>query len=347
MKKNICYILLLLLFVDNEVFSQENSAPLKLPPLVEPSPKKVPDNKRIFNLIYENDIFNNRDDGYTNGVRMAWLSSEEKIYKSPKKEEIEEKLPIEPQSKRRISIAVGQSMFTPRYLLEPNLIPNDRPYAGWLYGSVGALYDNGKALNTFMVTAGVVGPLSMAEQTQKFIHKQTDSPNPQGWDNQLHNEPGIILTYEKKWRNVLEFYPHKFGFDFTPDIGANLGNIYTNAEVGGTVRIGYDLPADYGPPRVRPSLPGSDFFIPTEKLGGYLFASVHGRAVARNIFLDGNSFRSSASVNKKPLIGELQAGIAITYKDWRASFTEVLMTKEFYEQKEPQRFGAVSVSYRF
>lgn len=346
MKRNICFLVVLFSFFYNDVFSKEVSGPAQLPPLVEPTPNKIPDNKRIFNFIYENDIFNDRDDGYTNGVRLAWLSSEEKISKA-NKEEIENALPIDQQSKRRMSIAIGQSMFTPKNLSDPNPIPNDRPYAGWLYSSVGALYDNGKVLNSLMVTVGVVGPLSMGEQTQKFIHHQTDSPNPEGWDNQIHNEPGLIVTYEKKWRNVLEFYPYKFGFDFTPDVGVNLGNINTSAEVGGTVRIGYDLPLDYGPPRVRPSLPGSDFFTPTEKFGGYLFASVHSRAVARNIFLDGNSFRSSASVDKKPLLGELQTGIALTYKDWRVSYTQIFMTKEFYEQEKPQRFGTVSVSYRF
>jgi hypothetical protein len=113
------------------------------------------------------------------------------------------------------------------------------------------------------------------------------------------------------------------------------------------LRIGYDLPADYGPPRVRPSLPGSDFFIPQKKLGWYLFAGVEGRAVVRNIFLDGNTFVDSHSVDKKPFIGNLQTGLALIYGDVRLSYTHVFNTREFEGQQEAGEFGAVSLSYRF
>lgn len=66
------------------------------------------------------------------------------------------------------------------------------------------------------------------------------------------------------------------------------------------LRLGQRLPLDYGPPRIQPSLPGSGFFVPPQdRFGWYLFAGVEGRAVARNIFLDGNTFRDSRSVDKE------------------------------------------------
>ena len=121
----------------------------------------------------------------------------------------------------------------------------------------------------------------------------------------------------------------------------------TNLSVGTTFRLGYDLPADYGPPRIRPSLPGSDFFVPTQKIGGYLFTTVEGRAVARNIFLDGNTFVSSHHVDKKNFVGSLQVGAALTFGDMRLSYTHVFMTKEFKQQDTATQFGAVTFSYRF
>src|SRR5256885_10946822 len=39
-------------------------------------------------------------------------------------------------------------------------------------------------------------------------------------------------------------------------------------------RIGFDLPDDYGPPRIEPGLPGTNFFEPTAAFGWYLFAGV-------------------------------------------------------------------------
>jgi hypothetical protein len=304
------------------------------------------DDKGIFNLIFENDIFAGTDRGYTNGVRAAWLSPEKNM--PDWINETASYLPLlSEEGNKRIGVAIGQSMFAPSDLSRRDLIIGDRPYAGWLYGSVGVVSDTGKTVDNVLLTVGVVGPLSHAEQTQKFVHRVIDSPRPNGWNNQLKNEPGINLDYERKWRAIAQASPFGIGIDIVPKIGASIGNINTSAAVGSTLRIGYDLPADYGPPRIRPSLPGSVFFIPTKKVSGYLFTTVEGRAVARNIFLDGNTFAESPSVDKEILIGSLQLGAALTYGDARLSYTHIFMTKEFKTQKSPDRFGALTLSVRF
>lgn len=304
-----------------------------------------PDDKGIFSLVWENDKFAGTDRDYTNGVRASWLSSEENMPAWTRA--VADNLPLAPEGHKRISIALGQSMFAPEDLKSTTLVPNEQPYAGWLYGSLGMVSDTGKTLDNVMLTVGVVGPLSGAEQTQKFIHRLTDSQDPKGWDNQLKTEPGIILTYERKWRGIIEASPFGIGVDVTPHAGVNLGNINTDASVGATFRLGYDLPADYGPPRIRPSLPGSDFFIPAEQAGGYLFATVGERAVARNIFLDGNTFEDSASVDKKYLVSSLQVGVAATYAQTRISYTQVFLSKEYKTQEAGSKFGVLTVSYRF
>lgn len=71
----------------------------------------------------------------------------------------------------------------------------------------------------------------------------------------------------------------------------------------------------------------------------------HGHA--RNIFLDGNTFRDSRSVDKEPLVGDLQFGIAVTWRNVRLSYTHVLRTREFKTQGEADDFGAFSLSVRF
>ena len=171
-------------------------------------------------------------------------------------------------------------MFAPEDLTKHTPVPSDHPYAGWLYGSVGMVSDTGRTLDNVMLTLGVVGPLSYAEQTQKFVHEVTNSTRPEGWDHQLKNEPGIILTYERKWRGIVEVAPFGIGADVTPHVGVNLGNINTDASAGATFRLGYDLPADYGPPRIRPSLPGSDFFC-AHANAGCLFVHYRGGTCGR------------------------------------------------------------------
>ncbi|MFZ5931925.1 MAG: lipid A deacylase LpxR family protein [Pseudomonadota bacterium] len=221
----------------------------------------IEDDKGIFNVVIENDIFAAADRDYTNGIRFSWLSPEENIPELARA--IARRLPLADDGNKRISI--------------------------------------------------------------------------------LENEPGVILTYERKWRKIYEFSPFGLGTDFTPHVGFNLGNINTDGSAGATLRLGYDLPADYGPPRIRPSQPGSDFFIPTKTLGGYLFTTVDARAVARNIFLDGSTFKDSPHVNKKKLVNSLQLGAAVTYGQTRLSYTHVLLTREYTTQRRKAAFGALTL----
>lgn len=311
-----------------------------------PAPSKEElDDKQIVSFVLENDLFTGTDRYYTNGFRLAYLTSEQRAPQII--QSVASYLPFARQGNYRISMAMGQNMYVPSSIEDRVPSPDDRPYAGWLYGSVGVVSDSGDVLRTALLTVGMVGPSSLAEQTQKAVHHITDSPKPMGWDYQLHDEPGLVLTLEQKWRSLYEFSSLGMEMDTTPHIGLNLGNVNTDATVGATFRLGFDLPADYGPPRIRPSLPGSDFFIPSETLGGYLFLGVEGRGVGRNIFLDGNTFKDSPSVDKNYWVGSAQLGAAVTYKSTRVSYTHVFQTREFKTQAKPAQFGAVTVSVRF
>lgn len=306
---------------------------------------KPEDDKGIFNVVIENDFFAGEDRDYTNGIRFSWLSSEERTPQWARS--VAAFLPLDDQGSKRISIALGQNIYTPLNKLSETPVIGEHPYAGWLYGSVGMVSDTGSTLDNAMLTLGVVGPLSFAEESQRAIHNVIHDEHPKGWDNQLKNEPGVVLTYERKWKEFFELSSLGMEADITPHVGVNLGNINTDAAVGSTFRLGFDIPADYGPPRIRPSLPGSDFFVPTEDLGGYLFTTVGGRAVARNIFLDGNTFADSPSVDKKNFVGSLQVGAVVTSGDTRLSYTQVFMTKEYDTQLSPAQFGVLTLSYRF
>lgn len=298
-------------------------------------------------FVLENDLFYGNDRHYTNGVGVVWVpgpdaSTPEWAIK------LARLVPWFPgEGEIRHGYAFGQSMFTPDdiEIADPPL--DERPYAGWLYGSIGAGVESGKQLDLFGITLGVVGPASMAEQSQKFIHKVVDADKPQGWDTQLENEPGLILAYQRSWRGLATTTALGNRMDFTPHIGATLGNVFTYANLGLTVRYGQWLPADYGPPRIQPGVMGSPDFSPASDFGWYLFASVEGRAVAHNIFLDGNTFRDSRSVDKEPLIGDLQFGLVLDWPAARLSYTHVLRSDEFKTQKSKDDFGAFSVSIKF
>lgn len=337
-----------LLFCHAALADEQKQIPAEnpVPDAASGEPARDADYAAIFTFGIENDIFNGSDRDYTNGVRASLLSAENNF--PSWLDDVASSLPFfDASGHKRWGFEVGQSIFTPTNyeLRDPPL--TERPYAGWLYGSANLISDTGSRLDNLQLTLGVVGPASGAEQVQETVHDLIGSPHPNGWQHQLHNEPGIVVSYERKWRGLYEFSPFGFGVDATPSVGATVGNIYDHASVGGMLRFGYDLPSDYGPPLIHPSVSGSDFFIPEEDLGWYFFAGFEGRAVGRNIFLDGNTFQDSPSVDKEYFVGSVQGGLAVTYHNTRVAYTQVFRTKEYRTQPEADAYGAVTVSYRF
>ena len=305
------------------------------------------DPRAIINFQLENDLFAKTDRYYTNGVRFSYLSPETTIPSWI--ERSASWLPFFAEDgNMRLVYGLGQNMYTPEDTSTRNPDPRDRPYAGYLYGSIGLVSDTGDRLDNLELTFGIIGPYSFAKETQKLVHEIIGADDPKGWNKQLHTEPAIMLTYQRKWRNLYEFRPGgSFAVDATPFVGGSLGNVYTQASGGVTFRFGQDLPSDYGPPLIRPSMPGSDFFIPTRSFGWYLFGGIEARAVGRNIFLDGNTFRDSPDVDKKWFVGDLQFGAAVTVYGVRLAYTHVFRTKEFDDQDGLSEFGAFTLGFRF
>jgi lipid A 3-O-deacylase len=313
---------------------------------VVPPPPQDPLEKGSFNFVLENDLFYERDRHYTNGVQFSWTSARNDVPDWVR--EGAHSFPFFPPGGTvRASYALGQNMYTPSDISLRDPPRDDRPYAGWLYGAVGLVAENGVALDQVQLALGMVGPASLAEPAQKFVHNVIDSREPKGWNTQLHNEPGFILSYQHSQRAYVTETVLGLGFDLTPHVGGALGNVLTYANAGATIRVGQYLPNDYGPPRIQPTLPGSGFFEPRSSFGWYLFVGADGRAVGRNIFLDGNTFGDSRSVDKELFVGDLQGGLALTYGDARLTFTRVYRTREFKSQDDPDVFGSVSLSLRF
>jgi hypothetical protein len=161
----------------------------------------------------------------------------------------------------------------------------------------------------------------------------------------------MVLTYERKWRFEQSLMGN-FGIDAIPELGATGGNIFTYAETGGLLRLGQNLKADYGVSHIRPSLSGTDWFDKTEMatpLGWYLFGGLQGRAVARNIFLDGNTFSNSPSVEKRTLVADFVGGASVFWRDdIRLDFTYTERTKEFYGPYATQdKFGGFNLAFLF
>ena len=70
-------------------------------------------------------------------------------------------------------------------------------------------------------------------------------------------------------------------------------------------------------------------------------------AVLHNIFLDGNTFKDSHSVDKESFVADLMAGFAISYGRYKFSYSYVYRTKEYKNQSDPQIFESIQFSFSY
>ena len=328
---------------------------------VAPVPASAGDDYGRLSIIEENDglLPDGRDRHYTQGAMITYLSPSLKPedFAAGLFSDVGQTTPFfQPglDVTRKFQVMIGQSIFTPQHYHDPVPDPRDRPFAGYLFAGGSLLQDtNGVMLDNLELLAGVVGPASLAKEAQETFHSVAGFNNQnldQGYKYQLRNEPGFMLTYERKWR-IWQANFGAFQSDFIPEAGLTAGNVMTYGAAGATFRVGQNINVDYGIPRVRPALSGTSWFDAsrlTQDFGWYLFAGVQGRAVAHNIFLDGNSFTDSRSVDKKFLVGDFSGGASLFWRDWaKLDFSFTARTKEFETQHEADHFGNASLSIRF
>lgn len=307
----------------------------------------------------ENDLFSGTDEHYTNGVKLTWVSRDLVSFAEAGKLPgwilpVIEKFPFinEPGLLHNISFSIGQNMYTPGDTSRRDLVTDDRPYAGWTYLSTGFHSKNDRRLDSLEFALGIIGPQSYAERTQRLVHKIKHVDIPNGWDNQLNNEPGLVITGERKYRFFRTGLTEEFGIDAITYLGGAMGNVLTCVSTGIEARAGWSIPYDFGTSLIRPaggtSAPADSHdprLSDNYPFSLYAFTSVEGRLVLRDIFLDGNTFTKSHNVEKNLFVADLTTGICLTWYRFMLSYAQVMRTREFEGQDGNHHFGSVMISY--
>lgn len=313
----------------------------------------------VFTVYFENDYFGGTDRNYTNGVKLSWLSADLGGWgRSGWRKSFLQALPFvnRPDTAKNFGFSLGQQIYTPTDRKRTNPDPADRPYAGWTYLELSFVSKNAHRADIISIQAGMVGPSSLAEDTQRAVHEWINNDVPAGWDYQLRDEPGFNFIYERRYRLFYRTLSDSLGVDFIPHLGVSLGNVQTFANVGASVRLGLNLPSDFGVQIARGGAIGAS---PTDDLDPrvavdrsvslFVFAGAEGKAVARDIFLDGNTWKDSRSVDdKRRFVADLQVGVGVILGRWQLTGAFVHRTKEFKAQPDPfSRFGSITLSYVF
>jgi hypothetical protein len=311
----------------------------------------------VFTLYYENDYFGGQDRHYTNGFKFSWISGDLSDWgQTGWRQTIVDRLPFvnAPGTQKNFGFAFGQFMYTPQDISAVPPDPADRPYAGWSYLELTFIAKTKRVMDTLSLQAGMVGRASQADEFQRAVHKWLSDEEPMGWDYQLQNEFGLNVVYERKWRLYARAFNRHLGADLIPHAGFSLGNVSTYANAGFTLRLGLNLPSDFGVSTIRgASLPNGPIddddprVSPHRDWSFFVFGGGDGRAVAWDIFLDGNTFRDSASVDKKPFVGDAFYGIGLIIGRWQLVYSEAVRSLEFEGQTGKNYYGSLMLSYAF
>jgi lipid A 3-O-deacylase len=255
---------------------------------------------------------------------------------------------------QRISIDISQSLFTPRNTQSAQPILGDRPYAGWLHADLGLIHDTDDARSYIGASLGVVGPSALGKEVQNGFHNVIgDTPN-LGWRNQIKDEPAVELYAEQTYRIPLYHFNaaglNGIETDVLPSATLGVGTVRDYLQGGFVLRLGQGLDSDFGAARIRPGITGTDAYTATRPFAWYVFAGADGQAIARDVFLDGATFRDNQGphVTKRPLVGEFEGGLAVMAYGVRLTYTQTWQTEEFRRQKAGLfNFGSLALSAKF
>lgn len=224
-----------------------------------------PYNRGTIRFEIDNDIIWNRDSNFTNGWSLQYHTTRYASWDEAKMpgfvKWMGNNIPTlnDEDAIVRIGQGVGQNMITPGDLTVDVPQEGDVPYAGTLTYTLNWQNFNRDRGRNLQVSLGVLGPESMAEEFQKFVHDDLGiSESPQGWDTQRESEPIINIGYENSWRvGHIGNYLNDWGGQLDVIPSASLGNLMTGVEVGLALRYGWNIIEGFN---TYPAPPGRGFY---------------------------------------------------------------------------------------
>ncbi|BAM03359.1 lipid A deacylase LpxR family protein [Phycisphaera mikurensis] len=304
-----------------------------------------------FQVLFENDgsfvkLNELEDRHYTNGAAL------DLAHKSETFAGLVDGLGL-PADGTAVGLMVAHEIYTPEDITARVPDPDDRPYAGYLYGAFYGQREHDDHLDHLQLNLGVVGESSLAKEVQEYIHEYFTGDDPNGWDSQLGDEFAIDLAYRRTVRidaaglGLPGLRPGGLNAQLLPYGEVRVGTTHRDATLGGIARVGWKLPDDFGPARVRD--PGSFTGAgPQPGWSVYAFAGAAARYVQWNTFLDGSYARNpSPSVDREPLLGIFRGGFAVGYTGHRFNaeigYAQTFLTHEFKGQEDADAFGQIQL----
>lgn len=275
-----------------------------------------------------NDFFTpeGTDRYFTNSLKVGIISDRLPIFSEWLEDSLEEEAVY--------YLTLSQEMYTPEDITRKELIKNDRPYAGWTYMSLGFSRGADDEIEVLVLDLGIIGENSMADITQREWHRIVDAPKPY-WEYQLDDELGLNIEYIRGRNFRVE--DESISYDISVYNASTLGNIRVGTKIGAEGRFGYNVPR------------ASDLVFQNENknsLSAYIGFGYSYEFVVRDIFLDGNTFSTSHSVEKKDFISRYGLSLNLAYGGFKFSYEYLKVSEQFLSQNGSHSEGILNLSYR-
>ncbi len=310
----------------------------------------TPYHKQYIQLVTEDDGYINPyiDRYYTAGTRIGWVSKEYSYFKRKSAMSWARFVSLQGKKNRmtRFNIYLTQDMYTPTlaHRLLTNIIKGDHLYGGWLRLNFGIFQRSAHALEHTSFSIGMVGPASLAGPTQNLIHTWGHDPKFLGWNTQIKNE--FIFEFNYTWIQKLDFYKSRyFSIDMLPAASFSLGNALTNFNLGATLRMGYNLEADFGPNEIHSGFPGGEPY--SNRLAFYVFVGAMGQFQPLDVFVQGNDAQTRGITQLPYFLYNAQVGVALLYKGMRFCFSAIDLSKTFRDQSRNHNIGSIELDIAF
>ncbi len=291
--------------------------------------------RSTFTFQQENDsYFSGTDRGYTNGTRLLWTYTPAAGSRSERIASWLCRGASAETCTREVSAGITQTMYTPANLERSTPVVGDRPYGGWLFGTM--MFDaiRDRSADHVEISVGVVGPHSYAKQAQIFIHQHVtpQATDPEGWDNQIGEWAGVLASYERSIKLLPQQTQSGIAwFDVTPALGGAVGNVFVNATATTTVRLGYNLPKRFVPRSIQATPITADIAPAPKPIAPnwdvYVFGGGSLSYVQRNLFIDAED--STYRISREPNVQSYRAGASVRVGRVRIAYQHSWRSAEF------------------
>ncbi len=239
-------------------------------------------------------------------------------------------------SLKRYSWGLTQKIYTPDKVFEPNHFLFDWTYAGTLYAThaVRSINTKKNTALTSEIWVGVIGPASLAEETQWDFHKLIHVRIARGWESEI--QTAIILNYVLKIERKL------------------FSNNYCNLNVNSDVTFGTLLNQGGAGLKLRLGKLNNYFDLRDQNSSFYFTYTSNFNFMLYNAYLQGNLFEpairaESTSLERKLPASEINnfytensLGVNYTAKHISLAYKQVFWSP-FTKHTQSHSYGSVSL----